>query len=308
VGRRGVHLLLASVVLMWGLAFVAIKLALDHASPMGLTIWRFVITASALLLLMAVRRDARPRLERKDLGRLAVMAVVGVGGYHLAINYGEQFVSAGVASLIVAAMPVMVAILASRYLGESITAAKRVGIGLALAGVAVLALFGTPGSSLEVHSVAGALVTALSPVCWSVYTVLSKPLVAKYGPMAVTATTMIAGTVLILPIGLPTAIGEIGGMDASDWGWIAFLALGSTVYAYLVWNLALSRIEASNTAAWVYPVPLVALFWGWLLLAERLTVWVLVGGAMVLGGVILTERVAPRMAARAAAGRAAEAA
>jgi len=298
VGRRGVHLLLLSLVMMWGLAFVAIKLALDHASPLGLTVWRFVITASAFLLVMALRKEARARIERGDLLRIAVMAVVGVGGYHFSINYGEQFVSAGVASLIVAAMPVMVALLAVRYLGETITPTKGVGIAVAIVGVVVLTLFGTPGASLEVRSVTGALVIALSPVCWSIYTVLGKPLVAKYGPLAITTTTMVAGTLLILPVGLPTALGEAGGYDASDWGWIAFLALASTVYAYIVWNYALSKIEASNTAAWVYPVPLVALFWGWILLGERLTPWVLVGGVLVLGGVILTERVAPRLARR----------
>lgn len=307
MGRRTVHVLLLSVVLQWGLAFVAIKLVLDHASPIALTMLRFAITAAAFGVIMAVWPRSRARLERRDLGRLGVMAVAGVGGYHLALNYGEQFVSAGVASLIIASMPVMVAILSARFLRERITPTKRLGIGIALAGVVVLTLLGTPGARLEVQSVTGALVTVLSPICWSVYTVLAKPLVARYGPLPVTATTMIAGTLLIAPLGVPATVGDLGRLDASDWGWLAFLALGCTVYAYIVWNLALSKVEASSVAAWVYVVPLFSLTWGWLLLDEGLTPWVVLGGALVLGGVILTERVAPRAEARAAARQAAPA-
>lgn len=297
MGRRGFHLLLLTVVLQWGLAFVAIKILLRHTSPLGLAMIRFAITAVAFGILLALWRPARARIERGDLGRLSVMALAGVGGYHLALNYGQQFVSAGVAALIIAAMPVMVAVLSARVLGETITPARRVGIAVALGGVAVLTLLAAPGGTLEVSSLKGAVVV-LSPICWAVYTVLAKPLVAKYGGLPVTAITMIAGSVLIVPFALAPGLRDLSRLDGSDWAWVTFLALGCTVYAYAVWNLALTKLEASSTAAWIYLVPLFSLSWGWVLLGEHLTAWVLLGGAMVLGGVILSERVAPRLAGR----------
>jgi drug/metabolite transporter (DMT)-like permease len=300
VGRRGFHLLLFTVVLQWGLAFVAIKILLRHVSPLGLTMVRFAITAAAFGILMAVWRPARARIERDDLGRLTLMALAGVGGYHVALNYGQQFVSAGVAALIIAAMPVMVVVLSARLLGETITPARKAGIATALGGVAVLTILATSGATLEVSSLRGTVVV-LSPICWAIYTVLAKPLVAKYGGLPVTAITMIAGSLLILPFALATGLRDLPRLDAGDWGWVAFLALGCTVYAYAVWNLALSRLEASSTAAWVYLVPLFSLSWGWVLLGEGLTAWVILGGALVLGGVILSERVAPRLAERAEA-------
>jgi drug/metabolite transporter (DMT)-like permease len=258
------------------------------------------MTGGAFVVLMAVWPRARARIERADMGRIAIMALAGVAGYHISLNYGQQHVSAGVAALIIAAMPVMVALLSARLLGESITPAKRTGIGMALAGVAVLTLFGTAGTTLKVSGVGGAVVV-LSPISWSIYTVLAKPLAAKYGGLPVTAWTMTVGTVLVLPFTLPSTLGGLDRMDGSDWAWITFLALGCTVYAYAVWNLALAKLEASSTAAWVYLVPLFSLAWGWVLLGERLTPWVILGGALVLGGVILTERVAPRLAERAEA-------
>jgi drug/metabolite transporter (DMT)-like permease len=302
------HVLLFSVVLQWGLAFVAIKLVLDHASPLGLTMIRFVITGGSFAILMTVWKGARARIERRDLGRILVMSVVGVTGYHLSLNYGEQFVSAGVAALIISSMPVLVALLSVRFLGERIGGMKAVGIGVALAGVGVLVFLGTPGASLQISSLGGAAAVALSPICWSIYTVMAKPLVAKYGGLPVTAITMAAGTILLLPVGLPAAIRDLPRLDGSDWGWMTFLALGCTVYAYAVWNIALTKLEASSTAAWVYVVPLFSLTWGWILLGERLTPWVALGGALVLGGVILTERVAPHLIRRDALREAAEAA
>lgn len=303
MGRRGYHALLLTVVLQWGLAFVAIKVLLEQASPLALTMYRFAITGAAFAVLMAVWPAARARIERRDLGRIAAMALAGVGGYHLALNYGQQFVSAGVAALIVASMPVMVAVLSNRLLGERIAPARRVGIGAALVGVAVLTLLGTRGVRLEVASVSGAAVVVLSPLCWAVYTVLAKPLVARYGGLPVAAITMTSGTLLITPFALPAAIADLRRLNASDWAWIAFLAVGCTVYAYAVWNLALTRLEASATAAWVYLVPLFSLTWGWILLDERLTLWVLLGGALVLGGVILSERAAQQRAEKTAPDR-----
>ncbi len=134
----------------------------------------------------------------------------------------------------------------------------------------------------------------LAPVSWAVYTILSKPLVPKYGPVGLSAVSMVLGTIVLLPIALPTTIGDLGHLTAGDWGWVAFLALGCTVYGYVVWAFALGKLEASTTAAWVYPVPLVALGWAAILLHERVTGFVVLGGALVLAGVILTERGATR--------------
>jgi drug/metabolite transporter (DMT)-like permease len=130
-------------------------------------------------------------------------------------------------------------------------------------------------------------------VAWAIYTVVSKPLVTKYGPLQLTAIAMIVGTVLIAPVGVPVSISEIGGLTASDWGWLAFLAFGCSTYAYTVWFYALGRMPASSLAPWVYLVPISSIVWAAIVLGERVTAFLALGGLMVLGGVILAERVAP---------------
>src|SRR5918999_64760 len=133
--RSTLSFLLLSVMAQWGLAFVAIRVLVDHASAVTITLIRFLIAGAALA---------------------GVMALVSVITYHLALNFGEHYVSAGVASLIVAAAPVMTAVLSARVLHEHIPPAKALGIAAALAGVAVLVVGGADGD-LRIENVGGAL-------------------------------------------------------------------------------------------------------------------------------------------------------
>jgi drug/metabolite transporter (DMT)-like permease len=228
-----------------------------------------------------------------------------VGVYHLSLNYGERFISADLASLIVASMPVMVALLSRAVLHEEVNATKWAGIGVALAGVAVLILRGTPGAHIHVDSLTGAAVAAMAPIAWAVYTVVSKPLVAKYGALRLTTIAMVTGTALIAPAGIPAAISDAGKLTLGDWGWLAFLAFGCSTYAYTIWFYALGLMPASSLAPWVYLVPIASISWAAIVLGERVTPFLAIGGAMVLGGVILAERIAPRVGPGGLPGRAA---
>lgn len=301
--RRLVYLLLALLVVFWAGAFVAIRILVEHASALTIAFIRFVLTTGGLVAVMAVARPERPRIEPGDRGRVAVLALTGVGVYHLALNYGEHFVSASVASLIVASMPVMVALLSPVLVDERPDRTEWAGILIALLGVAVLILRGTPGAEIRVDSVGGAAVIAIAPVSWAVYTLVGKPLVPKYGALYLTTITVGVGTVMLAVVALPSTVRDLPRLTLGDWGWLAFLAFACSVYGYTVWLYALRALDASKVAAWVYLVPLVAIVWGATVLDEGVTWYVAVGGVLVLSGVLLTERVAPRLAARRANGR-----
>ena len=286
------------LVVLWGGAFVAIKILLRDVSAETIAFLRFVLTTLGLLAVMAIVRPERIPIQPRDRGKILLLGFMAVFVYHLALNIGERFVSANVASLIIASMPVMVAIASHLALGEAITPTKAGGIALALAGVVVLALFGTPGAHLEVRGVVGTLTVAIAPAAWAVYTIMGKPLVPKYGALRLTTIAMATGTVLLAPVAIGPTIADLGALTPSDWGWLAFLAFGCSVYGYTVWLYALRALDASQVAVWVYLIPVAALVWAAVVLAEPVTMFLLLGGAMVLGGVVLTERVAPRAAAR----------
>ena len=256
----------------------------------------FVLTSIGLIAVTSVLKPPKRTVDRSDWPKLLLLGFCGVSVYHLALNYGEQHVSADLASLIVASMPVMVALLSRAVLHEEVNTTRWVGIGIALAGVLVLILLGTGGVNLHAESLTGAAVVVLAPTAWAVYTVVSKPLVAKYGPLRLTMLAMVTGTVLLAPVGIPASLRDMGNLTGSDWGWLAFLAFGCSTYAYTVWFYALGKMPASSLAPWVYFVPGSAIVWAAIVLGEGITPFLVLGGAMVLGGVILAERVAPMTA------------
>ncbi len=298
VRRRLIFALLSVVMVLWGGAFVAIRILVGHASALTVALLRFSLTTIGLLVVTSIVRPERRPIERADRGRVLLVALTGVAIYHLSLNYGEHFISASVAALIVASMPVMVALLSRLFLEEEIGPTKWAGIGVALSGVVVLVLWATPGVRLTVTNGFGAAVTALSPLAWAVYTVVGKPLVGKYGALRLTTIAMALGTLLLAPAALPSTIQDIGRLSMSDWAWLAFLAFGCSTFAYAVWFYSLTVLQPAELAVWVYFVPIAAAVWAALVLDERITAFIAIGGAMVLAGVIFTERVATRVAAR----------
>lgn len=290
--------MLCLVVVAWGGAFTAIRILVRDASAFTVSFLRFALTVVGLLVVWAIVKPERRPIERADRGKILVLALTGIAIYHVSLNFGEHFVSADVASLIVASMPVMVALLSRGFLKERISARKGSGILLALAGVFVLIAKGTPGANLRVDNAGGAAIVLLAPLAWATYTIVSKPLVAKYGSLPLLTAATILGTLLLAPFGVPATLHDLGRLTLVDWGWLCFLAFACSTFAYAIWFAALRVLSPSETAVWVYLVPLAALVWAAIVLGERLTAFVVLGGLMVLAGVILTERVGTRTVAR----------
>ena len=295
--RRRTYLQLSLVVLLWSGAFVGIKVLLEHASIWTIAFLRFALTTIGLTLAMAVLRPRTHRVERAHVPWFLLLGLTGVSVYHLSLNFGERYISANVAALIVASMPVMTAILAMVFLGEDVAATKWAGIALAVAGVAVLVVWGTPDAELTVGDAAGAAVTALAPLAWSVYTIVSKRLVGTYGALPLATYALGIGTLMLAPFAIGPTIRDLSNLTLTDWGWIAFLGLGCSALAYVLWFDALDVLDASSVAAWVYLVPLLGQVWAAVVLDEAVTVFLVIGGAMVLAGVVVIERVASKTVA-----------
>lgn len=279
---------MTSVTIAWGAAFVGIKVLLESLSFTDLTLLRFAFSSLILLFLLPWYRPAE-RIRSRDWWLLVLLGALGVGGYHLSLNFGEKTVSAGVASLIVSTVPVMVAILAPFFLRERISGRKAAGIGLALAGVFVLIVRGTPGVEFSVGSLLGAAITALAPLSWAFNTVLSRPLAQRLGATPLTILMILAGSALLIPLVRTSTFRAMASMSSAEWFWLAYLVIPCTVGGYLVWFWALRQLDATRTATFVYLVPLWGLVWAFFLLEEALTLWVGLGGLFVLGGIWLVQ-------------------
>lgn len=284
------------VIAVWGAAFPAIKILLADLTPGGLTSGRLLIAALSYTLLLVVIRPRPVERRRGDIPRLLIAGVAGSAVYHYSLNWGEQHVSAGLASLIVATMPVMTAVVSAAFLGEHLTRRRAAGVTLAFAGVAVLVLAGDGG--LEARTVVGVLVTLLAPIAWVIYTTVSKGLAARYDGIRLNLLGAWVGAGVVAPFGLRD-LDAFAGMPVTSWLWLAYLGVVSTAAAYVVYGWALRSWSASGVASFVYLVPVASFIWAFLLLGEVPTLGTVAGGALVVVGVVLVQRRSPqRQAAR----------
>ena len=162
--------------------------------------------------------------------------------------------------------------------------AASAGIALAFAGVVVVVVLGL-GRDFSLHGLRGPLLVLVAPLTFAVYNVLYKPLLGRYDLPALTAAGGLVGSLLFLPFENTGAIDRFGALDAGSWIALAALGLGATLGGYVTWSIALRGLEPSRAMSYLYCVPPLAVAIGALRSDEPVTLWLLLGGALVIGGV-----------------------
>ena len=206
---RFTNLGLLGVALIWGANFSIVKEALQELTPLTLNALRFPL-ASLLLVGILWRRDLLQLPAREDLGRVLALGVVGNIIYGLLFIFGLSLTRAGNASLLLATVPVWT-ILLSYFLGHKRPSALVwLGVTGTLSGM-VLVVVGGGGLGSGSGTLVGDLLMIASAIGWSVYTVGSRNLIQRYGPMRVTAWTLWVGTIGLVAAGLPRARARTSG-------------------------------------------------------------------------------------------------
>lgn len=276
---------------LWGVSFVATKVALDALPPMAVVAARLVVSAACFGLWLAVRR------RRLDLGgwwlRLVVLSLCGVSLHYGLQTAGLKYTTASAGSVYAVTGPVTIAVLGALFLGERLTFQKVAGIGVALVGVLVVIGL-DPLRSFAVGGRAwGDLLVLASIVLWGVFTVLGKTATDRFGPVTVTAVMTLLGAATLLPFGAAAAVRSgvtPTGMAPSAWLAILFLGVGCSFGAVLLYVAALGRSEAQKVGVFLYTIPPITALTAWPVLGETPGSRFVVGAALVVAGVVLTER------------------
>lgn len=213
------------------------------------------------------------------------MAIVGITAYQLLLSTGEVEVPAATASFLIAVAPVLTALLARLFLGEWLSPVGWLGVGVAFAGTAVVAL----GQSGSFNLSPGAVIVLGAAGAQATFFVLQKPLLATYSPLEVTCYAMWIGVVPLVPFarGIAAAV-----QSASPFANLSvlWLGVGASAVAFVTWARALRDIPLAVAASALYLCPVVAAVSGWLVLDEVPTVTGVAGGLVIVGGVLLVTR------------------
>lgn len=248
--------------------------------------------ASIILALILVWKYKSFRLFR-GIPRQDVWRIVLIGMFNVPINQllyleGLRFTTAANSALLYAMTPAMVFVFTLGTRMERLSFKKGAGILLAFIGVAILMF--ERGATLESAHTKGNFLIFIAVIAWSLYTMLGKSVVAKYGALRVTALNMIVGTLLYLPFGLLlTDLMPAAQFTGVIWSELLYLGFFASVVNYLLWFFALEKLETSKLAIFqnLQPVltTILALMLGKLILTGQLVG----GGIMALIGVVLVQ-------------------
>ena len=278
-------LAVATTLVFWASAFVAIRHLGDHVSPGALSLGRLVVGSLCLGVVLAVRRTWRAPSRGDWLG-LATIGVLWFGVYNVALNEGERRVDAGTASMLIQVSPVLIAVLAVLFLRERSTAYLWAGLVIAFAGVAVIGLATSPGGDRDVL---GVLLCLVSASAYAVSVILQKPLMTRLPALQVTWVACTVGAVACLPFA-GDLVSDLSGTSAADVAWVVYLGAFPTAVAFTTYAYALTHMSASSLGVTTYLVPPITVAMAWLLLDETPPAMAYVGGALCLAGVSLARR------------------
>jgi drug/metabolite transporter (DMT)-like permease len=282
--------MLIAMSIVWGLNFTAIKGAVSEFQPLTFNTIRFGISSLFLLGLLWLR-ERSIGVHRKDLARFVLLAIIGNTAYQMFFINGIALTTATNSALILATTPIFIILFGALLNVEKVTSRIVQGVILSFIGVVMIVL-GT-GNSLTFsnQSLLGDLLIVANPICWSIYTVLSKPMLKEYSPLKLTAVTMAIGAVPLVLVGIPS-LGTQNWAEISTSSWVglgfsAFLAIG---LGYVIWYTGVSRIGSAKTSLYDNLVTVFAVASAWIILSESMTWIQILGAVLVFGSLYLVRR------------------
>ncbi len=276
---------------MWGTNFSIIKVALTDLAPLPFASLRFVLIVPVMAGLAWLTGHSL-RVERRYWLQIAGLGLLGNTVYQLLFIFGADRTSADNAALILATVPVFVAVMGYLAGFEQIGRGGWIGVGLSLVGILCIVTGNASGASLEFGgaSLFGDLLVFLATLAWSAYTVWMRPVVQRCSPIAVTVLSTAVGSLPLLLMTLPfLRVDELA--QVSTRGWLALAASGmfGICLPYFIWNYGISRLGSARTSLYSYLVPFIALVVAWAWLGESLTAQQFLGGGLALAGVLLAR-------------------
>lgn len=281
--RRAAYASLAVGMVAFGGTWPAGKVAAAHVPPAVVAVVRF---SSAALLLWAWARLSRSRVRRPDLHDLPLVLWLGftvVFAYNLCFLYGVRHAPATDGSVLVPGLiPLATTLLAWPVLGERPTRRALTGLGVALAGVVVVA---APTGDVGSQRLVGDLLFVGAAVSWAAYTLAGRRATARYGSVSANVYATGCGAVLLVPVTFATGgWAPLGRAPAQAWASIGYLSLVGTVVGFVAFYEGVRLIGSAHAASFALLVPIFGVLSSVLVLGERLRPTLAVGGAIVLAG------------------------
>jgi len=268
----------AAVSLLWGVVYLLIKVAGEELSAAALTFARAIL-AAAVLVPLAARRGVLAPLRRR-LPAIALLALLDVAAPFVLVAVAERAVPSSLAGMLIATVPLLVALLALRFdHSERVDRRRFAGLLVGLVGVALLLGVQVAG---DARGLLGAALILVASLLYAIASLFYKRAFAGEDALGVTAWVfVISAAVLALPAlaSAPTQVPGFGTLAAT-----AALGIACTAVVFVLWNRLIAEIGAARATVVTYVNPAVAVGLGVLLLDEPLSGGGIAGLLLILAG------------------------
>lgn len=286
------HLAAFFTISVWGVTFINTKMLLESFSPVEITFYRLLVS---LLVLIALSPPKPGRLSfnqawLKTEWRYMAAGLCGVTGYFTLQNLALSYTLAANVSVLVSVAPLLVALVSRAILHEKLKAYFFLGFSLAIAGIFLISFNGS--LALKLNPL-GDLLSILAALSWAFYSVLIKQISDRQESMfAVTRKVFTYGLIFTLPL-LPL-FGFQAGLERllvlPNLLNLLFLGGVASALCFVTWNVAVRILGPVKTSVYIYLVPLITIVSSALLLNETITLVAGTGMALILGGMVISER------------------
>ncbi len=288
--RKG-WLLFTAISVLWGIPYLFIKIAVRELDPTVVVFARVGI-AAAVLMPIAAQRGALQQLRGRLLA-IAALSFVQIAGPFLLISFGEQHIASSLTSLLIAAEPLLVALLALRFdAGEQVRGLRLIGLLICMGGVVVLLGLDVSGDG---QKLLGAVLVLLAAAGYAAGALLVKrPTFASISSLGVVAAECAIASVALAPLAITRLPDRIPNLEVM----VSLIVLGliCTALAYLTFFALVAEVGSSRGTVFTYVNPIVSVLLGVMLLGESLGVASVAGFLLIiLGSWLSTGGMLPRV-------------
>ncbi len=286
-----IYLKLLLTAIFWGGTFIAGRVVAKNVEPFSAAFLRFAI-ASVLLLLLTFKVEGQlPAIKAYQIIPIILLGMTGVFAYNVLFFKALKIIDAGRAGLIVAMIPILIAILSSYFFKEKLTMIKVTGIIISVTGAVIVISRGNPLDILDGNLGRGELYIFCCVLSWVAYTLVGKAMLDGLSPLVLIAYSSVIGAVgLFVPACVNGVIRNLPHYCATDWLGIFYLAFFGTVLGFVWYYEGIKKIGPTKAGLFINFVPVSAVLLAFLILAEPITSSLLIGAILVTFGLYLTNR------------------
>ena len=287
-----IYIKLLSAAFFWGGTFVAGRIIAENVKPCSAAFLRFLM-ASIFLYLLTRRAEGKiPPIHSRQIIAVVLLGLTGVFAYNIMFFRGLQVIEAGRAALIIAINPILIALFSALFFKEKLGVIRLVGIMISITGAMIVISRGEIASFFNGGLGIGEILIFGCVTSWVAFSLIGKTIVRSLSPLVSIFYSSAVGTLtLFVPAYREGILSDWQHYVPADWLSLFFLAFFGTVLGFVWYYEGIKSIGPTKAGLFINFVPVSAIFLAWLLLAEPVTLSLLVGAVFVSIGVYMTNSV-----------------